>query len=58
MRTPKADRETIRDEMLIVKMSPAEKAELQDAADKKGLPMSSYIRMLVKQDIERGKNND
>ena len=58
MRTPKTDRETIRDEMLIVKMSPAEKAELQDAADKKGLPMSSYIRMLVKQDIERGKNND
>lgn len=58
MRTPKTDRETIRDEMLIVKMSPAEKAELQEAADKKGLPMSSYIRMLVKQDIERGKNND
>lgn len=58
MRTPKTDRETIRNEMLIIKMSPAEKAELQDAADKKGLPMSSYIRMLVKQDIERGKNND
>lgn len=54
MKTPRTDRETIRDEMLIVKMSPTEKSELQDAADKKGLPMSSYIRMLIKQDIERG----
>ena len=55
MRTPKTDRETIRDEVLIVKMSPAEKAELQDAADKKGWPMSSYIRMLIKQDIAKNK---
>lgn len=54
MRTPKTEREAIRDEMLMVKMSSAEKAELQDAADKKGLPMSSYVRMLIKQDIERG----
>ena len=54
MRTPKAEREAIRDEMLMVKMSSMEKAELQDAADKKGLPMSSYVRMLIKQDIERG----
>lgn len=58
MKMPKENRETIRDEMLIVKMSYAEKAELQAASDKKGLSMSSYVRMLIKQDIERGKNND
>ena len=58
MKTPRSDRNTIRGEKLIVKMSLSEKEKLQKSADDMGLTMSSYVRMLIKQDIERGKNND
>ena len=58
MKTPRNDRNTIRDEVVIVKMSLSEKEELQKSADDMGLTMSSYVRWLIKKDIERGKNND
>ena len=54
MKTPRSDRNSIRSEKLIVKMSLSEKEKLQKSADDMGLTMSSYVRWLIKQDIERG----
>ena len=54
MKTPKDDRTAIRTELVVLRMTPNEKKELQEAADAKGLLNAAYIRMLIKQDIERG----
>lgn len=58
MKTPRSDRNAIRGEKLIVKMSLSEKEKLQKSADDMGLTMSSYVRWLIKKDVERGENND
>lgn len=38
-------------------MSAKERKELKALADAKGLTVSSYVRMLVKEDIERKKSS-
>ena len=58
MKTPRSDRNSIRSEKLIVKMSLSEKEKLQKSADDMGLTMSSYVRWLIKKDVERGENDD
>jgi antitoxin component of RelBE/YafQ-DinJ toxin-antitoxin module len=48
VKTPKINREEVRENSLTVPMRKEEKEEIQKAADKMGLSMSAFARMAFK----------
>lgn len=48
MRTPVEDRSTLRTNTMTIPVSNEEKRQIDDMANKKGLTMSAFVRMAVR----------
>ena len=47
MKTPKANRDDVRETTLTVTVTKAEKEAIQDMANKRGITMSAWVRMVL-----------
>lgn len=56
MKTRKDNRDDVREDSITFPTSPNEKREIQNAANQKGITMSAFVRMAVKEYIEKGAN--
>ena len=52
MKTPFADRESVRNENVVVSVSKKEKEALKKVAESQGLSLSSYVRQVALQKIK------
>ena len=56
MKTAKTNRDEIRQNTLCVPMSKEEKTMVQKAADDMGIPMSAFVRMVLKDFMKKANN--
>ena len=55
MKTPKANRDEIRENALTIPMSKEEKEAVKKAADDMGVTMSAFARIVLKDFMKKGK---
>lgn len=53
MKTPKANRDEVRSSTFTVTATAAEKEAIQDMANKSGLTMSAWVRMVLNEKINQ-----
>lgn len=53
MKTPKINREEVRASSLTIPMTEAEKREVKDAADRLGVTLASFARMVLKKHLNK-----
>lgn len=56
MKTPKANRDEVRENSVTIPMTAEEKERIRAYAEKKGLSMSAFVRMIVNEIFERGNS--
>lgn len=56
MKTPKANRDEVRDSTFTVTVTRSEKQTIQDMANRSGLTLSAWVRMVLVDKINLGMN--
>lgn len=54
MKTPRENRDDVREEVLTIPMNKEEKVIIQKAADDMGISMSAFARMAIKSFVNKG----
>lgn len=56
MKTPKVNRDEVRENSLVVPMNKEEKEAVQKASDDMGITMSAFARMVLRDFMKKSKN--